>query len=259
MSQSDRPELSLDIECQIEEAQNQIHAHYWPRFEQMQELTSAARQDYRKLGKHLGPPMPKQPNALRLLLRQYAIALFDSEAEYYPEAPGLLHWLGCLAGRIHSMVLGKILEIEEVGQFRYSTLKYHLSSEQMIRAISDGLQEHTLQTHVKRGLAQQLNESQQRLKSSANLSSASAPSRPNKPLEEQKSKRMPSTITSLIAARKVEAYIQQKGMGLTEFATRAGTTDRTLRTFRKTGKIRRSLFDGIVKAMGTTRESLLSD
>jgi hypothetical protein len=71
--------------------------------------------------------------------------------------------------------------------------------------------------------------------------------------------RLPSTVTSPPAARKLEAYIQRTGIGLTEFATRIGTTDRTLRSFRKTGKIRRSIFEGIAKAMGTTKESLLSD
>ena len=71
--------------------------------------------------------------------------------------------------------------------------------------------------------------------------------------------RLPSTITSPSAARKLEAYVQGRGIGLTEFATQIGTTDRTLRSFRKTGKIRRSIFEGIAKAMGTTKESLLSD
>jgi DNA-binding Xre family transcriptional regulator len=73
-----------------------------------------------------------------------------------------------------------------------------------------------------------------------------------------KPKRASSTITSLAAAQKMEAYIEKKNIGMTEFATRAGITDRTLRSFRKTGKIRRSLVEGIAKAMGITKEELLS-
>lgn len=78
-------------------------------------------------------------------------------------------------------------------------------------------------------------------------------------LNQRQFSRLPSTITSPSAARKLEAFIQRTGIGLTEFATQIGTTDRTLRSFRKTGKIRRSIFDGIAKAMGATKESLLSD
>jgi hypothetical protein len=70
--------------------------------------------------------------------------------------------------------------------------------------------------------------------------------------------RLPATIHSPSAARKLEAYLRNKGIGLTEFAIRAQTTDRTLRSFRRTGKLRRDIFDNIAKAMGTTREALLS-
>ena len=71
--------------------------------------------------------------------------------------------------------------------------------------------------------------------------------------------RLPSTVDSPSAARKMEAYIKAKGIGLTEFANIAQITDRTLRSFRKTGKIRRSLLGQIAKAMGTTKENLLSE
>lgn len=209
MSPTNRPKLSLEIDCQIEQAQNQVHVHYWPRFEQLQELTSEARQQYRILGKHRGPPMPKQPNALRLLLQQYAIALFDKESEHYPETPEWQHWLGCLVGRIHSMVLGKIAEIEEAGQVRYSTLKYHLSSEQMVKAISDGLQEH-IRNHINRRLAQRLAELQQQLKSSANQSSVSTPSQPDKRASASRARR-----------EFVEPILGEKGWSILQWALEA--------------------------------------
>jgi hypothetical protein len=68
--------------------------------------------------------------------------------------------------------------------------------------------------------------------------------------------RLSATVMSPTAARKMEAFLA-KGIGQTELAIQAGTTDRTLRNFRRTGKIRRDLLDGIAKAMGTTRNELL--
>jgi len=55
----------------------------------------------------------------------------------------------------------------------------------------------------------------------------------------------------------MEAYIKAKQLGQNEFAIEVPTTDRTLRAFRQTGKVRRDIFDAIAKAMGTTREELL--
>jgi hypothetical protein len=57
----------------------------------------------------------------------------------------------------------------------------------------------------------------------------------------------------------MEAYIQAKGLGLTEFATQAQTTDRSLRRFRQTGKIRRDIFENIAKAMKITKKELISE
>jgi hypothetical protein len=48
-------------------------------------------------------------------------------------------------------------------------------------------------------------------------------------------------------------------LGYTEFAITVGTTDRTLRNFRRTGVIKRAIFIEIAKAMHTTREELLND
>ena len=55
----------------------------------------------------------------------------------------------------------------------------------------------------------------------------------------------------------MEAYIESSDLDFKKFAKRAGTTDRTLRKFRKTGLVKRSVFDDIAKAMGLTRNELL--
>jgi hypothetical protein len=57
----------------------------------------------------------------------------------------------------------------------------------------------------------------------------------------------------------METYLREKGIGQTEFAIQAQTTDRTLRNFRKTGKVRRDILASIASAMGTTKEKLLKD
>jgi hypothetical protein len=72
-----------------------------------------------------------------------------------------------------------------------------------------------------------------------------------------RNKRLAATVTSTSAVKRMEAYMESNGIGQTEFAGKAGTTDRTLRAFRKTGKVRRDIFDSIARAMGTTREALL--
>ena len=69
--------------------------------------------------------------------------------------------------------------------------------------------------------------------------------------------RLPRTISSMPAARRLEKYLEATGIGITEFAGLAETTDRTLRNFRRTGKVQRGIFDSIAKAMGVTREDLL--
>jgi hypothetical protein len=69
-------------------------------------------------------------------------------------------------------------------------------------------------------------------------------------------RRLTGTVTSAVAARRMEDYMEAHG-GQTTFATRARTTDRTLRAFRKTGKVRRDIFEAIAREMGTTPEALL--
>src|SRR5207248_1981239 len=54
--------------------------------------------------------------------------------------------------------------------------------------------------------------------------------------------RLPATIDSPIAARRMEAYVRSQVITLTVFAGRVRTTDRTLRAFRKTGRVRRDIF-----------------
>jgi hypothetical protein len=69
--------------------------------------------------------------------------------------------------------------------------------------------------------------------------------------------RLSATINCPSAASRMEAYLQSKGISQTDFASSVNTTDRTLRAFRRTGKVRRDIFDAIARAMSITREELL--
>lgn len=70
-------------------------------------------------------------------------------------------------------------------------------------------------------------------------------------------RRFNDTIISLLAAQRMEDFLDSNSIGLTDFASKIGITDRTLRSFRKSGKIRRESFEKIAKEMGTTKEHLL--
>jgi hypothetical protein len=80
---------------------------------------------------------------------------------------------------------------------------------------------------------------------------------PAAPPDMARPKRLQSTISSPIAARRMETYLDSNPTKRTAFAIQAQTTDRTLRSFRKTGKVRRDIFENIAKAMGITPETLL--
>jgi len=65
-------------------------------------------------------------------------------------------------------------------------------------------------------------------------------------------------VISPIAAQRLDAHLESKGISQTDFAREANTTDRTIRNFRKTGKVRRDIFATIAKAMGMSPKSLLA-
>ena len=70
-------------------------------------------------------------------------------------------------------------------------------------------------------------------------------------------KRLSTTVASPIAARRMERYLERHSLGQNEFARRVGRSEKTLRNFRKTGKVRRGILAEIAQAMQTTPEELL--
>jgi DNA transposition AAA+ family ATPase len=55
----------------------------------------------------------------------------------------------------------------------------------------------------------------------------------------------------------MQEFIDSQGMNQTEFAIRGGTSDKTIRKFRQTGKVKRSILTGIAAAMSISKEELL--
>jgi lambda repressor-like predicted transcriptional regulator len=87
-----------------------------------------------------------------MLLGQYAAALFESEATYYPNGPELPHWLMALQDRITSMVLDRVAQVERSGGFRHVTLSHHsVRLTDMQAAISAAL-ETALEEQIKKHL-----------------------------------------------------------------------------------------------------------
>ena len=98
--------------------------------------------------------------------------------------------------------------------------------------------------------------------SKAKASSARKPANPARKTT-AKRKRRSSMIESSSAVEKLERHLTKirdsQGVGLTDFASHADITDRTLRTVRATNKARPDTFRGIAKAMGITFEDLLTE
>lgn len=68
---------------------------------------------------------------------------------------------------------------------------------------------------------------------------------------------VPRSVGSPEAVSAVKQYIHSRGLSQTEFSIEAGVSERTLRSFLASGKMRRSSLDGVARAMGVTLEQLL--
>ncbi len=180
-------------------------------------------------------------------LEQYACELFDAEAKRYPNGTQLLTLLPDLAGRIEVMVMKNLADMEKGSPFDVGlakgSLTYHATWDEMRTAIRAALTK-----RGGRGLKKPDTEP---------LQKAIAGTEPATDTSQSKQKRFPATITSPRAARRLEAFLESKGIGQTAFAIQANTSDRTLRRFRKTGTLRRDIFERVAKEMSSTIEELM--
>ena len=70
-------------------------------------------------------------------------------------------------------------------------------------------------------------------------------------------KRLPRSIGTPEAVNAAICYMESEGLMETQFGNQFQSTDRTLRNFRKSGKMRRSTFEAMAKSMGLTIAELL--
>lgn len=70
-------------------------------------------------------------------------------------------------------------------------------------------------------------------------------------------KRLPRSIGTPAAVNAAVRYMEARGLTETQFGNQFQSTDRTVRSFRKSGKMRRSTFEAMAKSMGLSIEQLL--
>jgi hypothetical protein len=252
MDDTEKPNLSLSTLAEIADQLYEMDRAAWDLLRPM-----LMRVDIDENLPVWGPRPPKLFARIYLILSNYSAEAFSDEAHRYPRyppSPNFSKWLLNLAQRIEDHVISVVRDIEISDSEK--SLAYHGVTVDGMHAV------------IKRRLGEQLGQ----------LYQVEYPPSDPPPLPPAIQKQMqitapsgeqtlsPPTITktkgTIYAPRavvKLEAYLLRTQESLTEFAGRAGTSDKTLREFRKTGKVRRYIFDGIAKAMGLTREQLLND
>jgi hypothetical protein len=193
-------------------------------------------------------PLPRPAQFVKCL-QEYASLLFTVEADHYERFRGEgrhPQWVRRLADRIVLKVLDAVEKIDQ-GNLNVTVWNHGITQPDMKKAVQDALGKLANQYEWKdagpRPQAEPVKESTtpQALKS-----------------EPAARQRMSATIHSPSAARKMVEYMNAKGMNQTEFSIQAQTTEKTIRKFRQTGKIKGSILAVIASAMGISREELLN-
>ncbi|MGO9244736.1 MAG: hypothetical protein ACLQDC_08215 [Verrucomicrobiia bacterium] len=244
-----KPSIDPEFAEQIALARYQIQKRYSPQLKSFREdLPSVAQ----LLSGDSEPLPPKQPIALGKCLGEYATEIFDLDISLYPGSP-FLPWLEDLARKVEERVMKHALSFEKIPP----------SAMLMGRPIRGGLTYHLSETNMREVIRAALKDRISKSRRPTHKTTSTEPLPPLAARPEQnhaalppKKSRLPVTITSEIAARRMESFLKRTGTGQTEFATTLGITDRTLRTFRDTG-IKRKTFDEIAAQMGTTRQKLM--
>ncbi len=247
----------LQTASEIEANQNRIDLMFWQQLGALLVPISGYAWPLTATHPALGhPPIFKSPAKLLRTLVDYATALFDSEVSFYPNDLGLEHRLAVLGTKVTKRVLKTLTELEATGRKRHLSLERHgVPQRQVIEAIGNAII-----TRITRRLSQVdiSNEPPRPPEVAGQLSQLTESiDTPDAKDAAPKALRLSSMIECPSAARKLEKFLGEKGISPAEFASRARTTDRTLRTFRKTGRVRRDIFGNIAKVMGTNTEKLL--
>jgi hypothetical protein len=140
MDKCHKPPLGEDVYEEISLAQYKVHKTYRAKLNPLfvspvtQWVTVAKGE----------PPLPAMPKRLGRILGEYACALFDAEASYYPASPELQTWLKNLAESVAERVEERILDrslpepFGDISLFQ-EALTYHATEEQMRQTIREAL------------------------------------------------------------------------------------------------------------------------
>jgi hypothetical protein len=257
MAHSEKPNLSFGDLAQITDELQESDAALWECLRPMLMPKKGIAKDVILAG-----PRPARLSArFYFVLSNYSRDTFHSEAQRYrryPPNPNFSSWLVDLARRVEDHAIEVVHDIERHPDKDFA---YHGVTEQEMRSVI----RQELHEHIAANFQfvdypptstppSPYNALAQLPATTGQASQAGRPTDPRPTAAKTK-----GTIYAPKAITKLDAYLTKTQMSLTEFAGRAGTSDKTLRKFRQTGRIRRYIFDGIAKAMGLTREELLND
>lgn len=256
MSTDGRPPLH-SITCeQIDILLHKVDERHWPL------ITAMRVKSYYPADT---PVPPQAPEHLRQQIHWYASMLFKTEADQYEQFRSDVRykgWLSGLADRTRARVMKALDNLESngtnalervVGIQGALILGYHGLTTQ---GVEEELRTMLLELCGQYELGTAPQPASPKIKP-ASPPPAAKPQQPQ-PVKVETPRRMPATVHSPSAAAKMDAFMNSKGLNQTEFSIRANTTDKTIRKFRQTGKIKHSILADIANAMGTTKEDLLS-
>jgi hypothetical protein len=248
MDDKDRPDLSLG---QLTNIADEWYGSDDAAWEVLRPLLKP--KGWNERTRFKGPRPPKLTAKFYLILTNYSYELFNLEAmkfPRYPPSPHFPNWLINLSRRVEDHAMSVVKDIESSDpEMNFS---YHEVVESEMRKTIQGGLRHLMTEHYQVELPPSTRSPrtvQRQIPTTASIEGQTQPS----------AARTKGTICAPGAVAKLEAYLAKTQESLTEFAGRAGTSDKTLRGFRKTGKVRRYIFDGIAKAMGLTRDQLIND
>jgi hypothetical protein len=243
MSEPGRPPLHATVFEKIDRSMYEVDQKYWPLI-----LAFRAKTYY-------PPNTPVPPPTPQLLMNEiyaYASILFAIEANEYDalySSGHYLDWLFRLADRVVARVLTNLDRLNDGGP-NLMLLEYH------------GLQRAEIEREL-RDFLRSISGDYERRKSSLKSIAPISPTEPEttssiNPTSKPAVKRLSSQIYSPSAAAKMAAYMNKKALNQTEFSIQAGTSDKTVRRFIKTGYIKRSILIGIAAAMRVSKDDLIS-
>lgn len=258
----ERPTFPLDIEAAIEDARELALKELLTGLPLLFDSQSALP----IIPTHMAVPKPAK---LKLELRQFATTLFDLEASRYPQyadsSEQLRDWLCALVILIEGEIVKELAPFAALHDFHCSAQERTETIDAVLRErlaywlkIGDTL----LVMNVMRGkMVPKFPISSSPMATEVRVTNAKQiqESSPATPL-------VPSTglirpfarsVYSPIAAQRMKDFMTAHGLTQPDFAEMADTTERTIRSFGNTGKIRKSTLLGIVKAMSTTLEDIL--